>query len=225
MPKIIGDVAYDQDQEAPTTTYRFRWKTNVATDSIIYYTDNKGKKQSKSSPEFATNHELNVSDLADKSVYSFTVTGLDPHGTSLKYPYTTEITTPKDTRKPKISNLIVEIKSSGFGANQKAQAVVSWNTDEPSTTQVEYEQGISGNEYKNKSKTDIAYSTSHAVILSDLEPSKIYHLRAVSSDPSGNTGYSEDTTTITGKQQDSILDIIITSLQRSLGWIFKIFGE
>jgi len=225
MPKIDGTVAMDQDKEAPTTTYRFAWKTNIKTTSVIYYQNDKGEKQSKSSPDMVSDHSLAISNLSDQSVYSFEVTGVDEHGIALENSFKTNITTPKDTRAPKVSNMTVEVKSSGFGQTQKAQLVISWETDEPGTSQVEYDLGISGDSYANKSKTDPTYSTSHAVILADMEPSKIYHLRAISVDPSGNVGHSDDTTTITGKMQQSVLDIIVNSLERSLGWMFGMFNK
>lgn len=225
MPMIDGNVTSDQDKEAPTTTYRFSWKTNIKTSSVIYYTNSAGQKASASSPDMTTDHTLTIPNLADKSIYTFEVTGVDEHGLTVGNAYKTQIETPQDTRPPKISNLTVEVKSSGFGTSQKAQIVVTWQTDEPGTSQVEYDQGISGDSYANKSKTDQTLSTSHAVILADLEPSRIYHLRAISSDQSGNVGQSEDTTTITGKMQNSVLDIIMNSLQSSLGWIFGIFNR
>lgn len=225
MPKIEGGVKMEQDTEAPTTTYKFSWRTNVKTSSEIFYVDNKNKQQSKTSPDLTLDHEITVPSLADQSIYTFTITGTDENWNKVENPYINAVSTPKDSRPPKIFNLTVEVKSTGFGATQKAQLVVTWETDEPSSSQIEYEEGISGTEYKNKSKEDLAYSTSHAVILAELEPSKIYHLRAVSKDEAGNAGYSEDTTTITGKTQQSIIDIIVGSLQRSLGWLFKIFKQ
>ncbi len=223
MPKIDGNVTMDQDIEAPTTTYRFSWKTNVKTSSVVNYTNDKGKKESKTIPDLTLDHNVTVSNLADQSIYTFEVGGNDENWINVENPYTSQITTPKDSRAPKVTKLTVEVKSSGFGVTQKAQLVVTWETDEPSSSQVEYDLGISGGSYANKSKEDAALSTSHAVILAELEPSKIYHLRAVSKDASGNIGYSEDTTTITGKMQNSVLDIIINSLEKSLGWLFGIF--
>lgn len=225
MPKIVGAVTMDQDKDAPTTTYRFAWKTNIKTSSVVNFTNNKGRKESKTIPEMTIDHDVTVPSLADESIYTFEIGGTDENWINVEAPFTSEVTTPKDSRPPKVSNMTVEVKSSGFGATQKAQLVVSWQTDEPSTSQVEYDLGISGGSYANKSKEDAALSTSHVVILAELEPSKIYHLRAVSKDGSGNGGYSEDTTTITGKMQNSVLDIIINSLEKSLGWLFGIFGS
>ena len=225
MPNITAKgVQMDQDESSPTTAYRFSWETNIPTTSVIYYQDNKGKRLSQSNAEYVTQHELKIANLSDMSTYSFEVLGTDNYGNVVEVPFKADVTTPLDSREPVVSNMTVEIKSSGFGASQKAQIVITWETDEPATSQIEYSQGISGSEYSFKSKEDTALSTSHAVIVSELEPSKIYHLRAVSRDGAGNSGYSEDTTTITGKTQQSIMDIIMSSLERSLGWMFKIFN-
>jgi hypothetical protein len=223
MPVIDGNVQVDQNNDAPTTTYRFSWKTNVETTTVVYYQSTTTSKLSKSLPEYSLNHAIEISNLADMSTYSFEITGVDKNGITIGNAYKKDIATPKDSRPPKVSNLTVEVKSSGFGQTQKAQVVVSWETDELSTSQVEYAQGISGTEYNNKSKEDAALSNSHVVILSDLEPSKIYHLRAVSKDGSDNVGHSEDTTTITGKMQSSVMDIIVNSLEKSLGLVFSVF--
>ncbi|MFA4995569.1 MAG: fibronectin type III domain-containing protein [Patescibacteria group bacterium] len=223
MPAITNGVRSDQDTTAPTTTYRFSWETNVETTTIINYESSSGQKLSRSSADYTINHDLIIPDLADMSTYKFIVTGRDKYGNEIETPFTTSIDTPKDSRSPKISNMTIEVKSSGFGTSQKAQVVVTWETDEPGTSQVEYEQGISGSEYKNKSKEDAVLSTSHVVIVSELESNKIYHLRAISKDNAGNAGYSDDTTTITGKTQSSVIDIIVDSLQKSLSWIMGIF--
>jgi hypothetical protein len=193
----------------------------VPTSSNAVFSSSKGNlTQSKADLEIE--HVLRVENLSDQATYTITVSGRDQYGNLTEYT-ASSVTTPIDTRPPKISNLTVEVKASGVSSTQKAQIIVSWETDELATSQIEYSQGISGSDYSNKSQEDTAYSNNHVVILGELEPSKIYHLRSVSRDKAGNTGYSSDTTTITGKTQQSILDIIIGSLERSMGWIFSIF--
>lgn len=208
--------------DAASTTYDVIWSTNVPTSSNVVFSSSKGHI-TESKADLETQHSLRVKNLLDQATYTIIASGRDQYGNECTY-MASSVTTPVDTRSPKISNMIVEVKSSGFGETQKAQIIVSWETDEPATSQVEYAQGMSGTEYTNISKEDLAHSTSHVVILSELEPSKIYHLRALSRDMGGNRGYSEDTTTITGKIQDSVLDIIMNSLTQSLGWIFGIFS-
>jgi hypothetical protein len=220
MP-VVSDFRYET-VDAPTTTVKFTWKTNIATTSVATYQAGSGPVQSQSSADYKTDHELTVSNLEDKTSYILQARGVDEHGNTAESDKST-FTTPDDTRPPKLSGLTIEVRTSGFGTSQKAQVVVAWQTDEASTSQVEYSQGISGQDYNFKSKEDTALSTNHVVIVSDLEPSKIYHLRAISKDAAKNAGASEDTTVITGKVQKSVIDIIINSLDTSLGWLFKIF--
>lgn len=206
------------------STYKATWTTNIDTSSAIYYKkkDSTESYTSKSNPDMVKDHEIIIDNLEDQSEYTLYAQGRDQYGNEAKSD-TNTIVTPLDSRPPKLSNLTVEVKSSGFGEGQKASIIATWETDELTTSQIEYSQGIQGKEYAFKSKEDSALSTSHAVILSELEPSKIYHLRAVSKDRAGNQGFTEDTTVITGKIQKSVIDIIVSSLQRSLGWIFTAF--
>ena len=220
MP-LVSNFRFEPIADAPTTSLKFTWITNVETTSIVTYQAT-GGVQSKSDADYKINHELVVANLADKTTYVLVAKGTDRYGNSAESEKST-FTTPDDTRPPKISDLTVEVKSSGFGEGQKSQIIASWQTDEPASSQVEYAQGISGTEYSNKTKEDSALSLNHAVIVSELEPSKVYHLKAVSRDAAGNPGYSTDTTTITGKSQKSVIDIIIGSLEKNLGWLFRIF--
>ncbi|MCL5407381.1 MAG: DUF2341 domain-containing protein [Patescibacteria group bacterium] len=208
--------------DAPTTTVKFSWKTNVPTTTVATYQVGSDPLQSQSAADYKTDHEIIISNLEDKTSYVLQAKGVDEHGNMAESEKST-FTTPDDTRPPKLNGMTIEVRTSGFGQAQKAQVVVAWQTDESSTSQVEYSQGISGQDYSFKSKEDIALATNHVVIVSDLEPSKIYHLRAISKDAAKNAGISEDTTVITGKVQKSVTDIIINSLSSSLGWLFRVF--
>lgn len=219
---IVSQFGFEPVLDAATTTLKFGWKTNVPTTSIVTYQAPGSGSKSQSKAELDTNHEIIVSDLLDKSSYSLQARSVDAYGNTAVSDLVT-YTTPIDSRPPKVLNLTVEVKSVGFGAAQSAQLVVSWETDEAGSSQIEYGPGISSTEYATKTKEDGAMTTTHVVIASGLDPSKIYHLRAVSADASGNIGSSDDTTVITGKVQNSVLDIIMNSLQGSLGWFFTIF--
>lgn len=223
LPVIEGDLKVDQDTAAPTTTYRFRWTTNVDTTTIMYYTREGETAKSISKAEYAKEHDVTVSQLADQSKYSFEATGVDIYGNKVDNPLQSSVSTPQDSRAPVVSNLTIEIKSSGVSGSQKDQIVASWETDELASSQIEYGPGISGTDYGQKTKEDSALTNYHVVIVNELEPSKMYHLRVVSRDAAGNPGYSDDTTAITGKMQNSAIDLIINSLRKSLGWLSALF--
>jgi hypothetical protein len=217
-PSISG-LTYEPVTDAPTTTLKFNFKTNIPTTTIISYQINSANTKNQSNSDYQQDHEMIIHDLADASTYTFQAKGVDQYGNTVQSDKKT-FTTLNDTRPPKVSNLTIEVKATGFSDGQKAQVVASWQTDEASTSFIQYGQGISGSDYPNKTNEDAALTTNHVIILSQLDPNKIYHLRVASADKSGNIGYSPDTTTITGKIQSSVIDIIIAALKNSLWWLF-----
>jgi hypothetical protein len=219
----ISDLRFETANEEALTSIKVGWKTNVPASSAVTYVSDKAEKKESATSQFVTDHEIVIRGLVDQQTYQLQAISRDQFGNQATSDVNT-FKTPLDSRPPKINNMTTEVKASGISDAQKAQIIVTWETDEPATSQIEYGPGISGKDYPNKTKEDMAYSTSHVVIVSELDPSKIYHLRAVSHDNAGNLGASEDTTTITGKVQKSVIDIILNSLQRSLGWIFGAFG-
>lgn len=70
-------------------------------------------------------------------------------------------------------------------------ATISWTSDEPATSQVEY--GLT-NSYGNFSALNSTLDTSHSVTLTGLSPVTTYHYRVRSRDSVGNLGTSGDNT-------------------------------
>ncbi len=120
-------------------------------------------------------------------------------------------TTAVDTRPPKVYDLEVTSEIVGSGDTATAQLVVSYKTDEPTTSQVEYGEGTSQN-YGQKSQEDTILSNNHIVIISGLTPSKVYHLRAISKDKEGNIGYSIDKVVVTSASSENAFDLAINNL-------------
>jgi hypothetical protein len=71
-------------------------------------------------------------------------------------------------------------------------ATVTWTTDEPADSQVEY--GTASGNYSNSSPLDETDVTSHSVTLSGLAASTTYYYRVKSRDPSGNLATSAEQT-------------------------------
>lgn len=84
-----------------------------------------------------------------------------------------------DQTPPVISDLKVAVR-------QRGTAVISWKTNEPSTTQVEY--GITA--LDNASPLVSTLSTRHSVTLQNLQPGVTYIYRVLASDASGNLAVS-----------------------------------
>lgn len=87
-----------------------------------------------------------------------------------------------DSTPPLISN----VGSSNITASG---STISWSTDEPATSQVEYGPG---SPYGSTTALDSALATTHSVNLVGLTPATAYHFRAKSLDEAGNAGYSPD---------------------------------
>ena len=130
-------------------------------------------------------------------------------------------TTATDTRPPALSNVQVNtaIIKNEAGENS-AQITVSWDTDEPTTSQVEFGEGT-GTTYAQSTQQDSNLTFNHLVVISGLSPSKVYHLRAISNDAAGNIGTSIDTVTITPKATDNALDLVISNLQQIFGFLIN----
>ena len=161
---------------------------------------------------------MELSDLRDETVYELYVTGSDAYGNEAKSD-TNTYTTPLDTRPPEITKVAFESSNVGLDKQDTAQIAVSWETNEDSTSMVEYGEGVSGDQYTNKSVEDKTMSKSHLVIVGDLIPSKPYHFRVTSVDKGNNTGTSPDNTVISGETPKSVLAIILQSLKNAFGWI------
>ena len=87
-----------------------------------------------------------------------------------------------DTTDPAVSAI-----SSGTPGN--TSATITWTTDEPSYTQVEY--GLSSS-YSASSTLDATMVTSHSVSLTGLSAGTEYHYRVISGDYSENEAQSSD---------------------------------
>lgn len=206
-----------------STAATIGWKTNVPTDSTVDY-GGKELNLSQGSSANVTDHEVTLVSLVPATKYYFSIRIRDAYGNTITSP-PTDFTTIIDTTGPVIRDMKSETSiitdSSG---NSKAQAIVSWSTDEPSTAQVKYAQGVvAGNDYPLSTTEDTNLSTSHVVIISNLQPSATYHMKLVSKDTSGNISVSDDYTVLTLNQDKSLLQYIIQILEERFSWL-KGFG-
>jgi len=102
------------------------------------------------------------SSLQEEDTRSFSI-NIVPEGTDIDPPVITDIT------------------ASNITANS---ATISWQTNEPATSQVEY--GTSPS-YGNQTEKDTTLKIAHSVSLSDLAPNTLYHYKVVSEDEAGNS--------------------------------------
>jgi chitodextrinase len=97
---------------------------------------------------------------------------------------TTTNPTPTDTTPPTLSGITA-------GSVTTSGATVSWTTNEPSDTQVDYGTTLS---YGNSTTLNSSLVTSHSQTLSSLSPDTLYHYRVRSRDAAGNLAVSSDYT-------------------------------
>ena len=145
--------------------------------------------------------------------------GKDAAGNEAIYPVQ-KVKTAVDFRPPEILNMEVEATILGVGDEAKAQIIISWDTDEPATTQVEYSEGT-GINYGQSTQEDPALTTNHTVTITGLAPAKIYHLRALSKDKTNNNGKSGDYVVVTPKSTKDALNLVIDSLSKTFKFLKK----
>jgi hypothetical protein len=129
---------------------------------------------------------------------------------------------PADTAPPVIKNVSTLSETD-------TSAVISWTTNEPSSSHVDYGTTI---EYGLTATSD-ELTSAHSITLSGLEPNAAYHYRVKSKDEAGNEAYSGDNTFFTA-QEKSPYSLELLSLEwgrRSedisfgSGGVFSIEGE
>jgi len=218
VPKV-SNVKIQQLVDMANATLRLVWLSNADISSIVTYypTANPERAIDNIKLTMTKRHEAILRDLVDNTEYSILIKGRDIAGNEAKSEVI-KVTTASDIRSPEIQNMSVESTIVGVGDEAKAQIVISWDTDELSTTQVEYAQGT-GTAYGQTTQEDTNLTTNHIVTITSLTPSKIYHLRAISKDKASNIGYSFDTVVITPKSTKDALNLVIENLSKTFGFL------
>lgn len=219
MPRI-SNVTFEQQHDTATSALKVSWDSNVPTTStVLTYEGASTTATEASSSTLSTKHSMIITNLKDNTIYRMVAQGRDAYG-NLAVSDSNRVTTAYDTRPPAVANIVTESTTSGYGTDTMAQVIISWDTDEPATSQVEYSEGITGDTYSMSTAKDNSLSTSHVVILRNLKPSSSYYFRVVSADASANTTKSTAGNALTGFIQSSVLDTVLKSLRGAFGWLF-----
>jgi hypothetical protein len=120
--------------------------------------------------------------LAYGADYNIAIDACDMKGNCMATSYKFTTVAP-DTTPPVISNITATATS--VGAN------VSWNTNEPATSLVDY--GLTTS-YELGTVEATSLKTSHAMQITGLQSGKLYHYRVRGTDAQGNTGQSAGNT-------------------------------
>ena len=170
------------------------WTTDEAADSQVEYgtTASYGSATALAGA-LVTSHAVSVTGLTAATVYHYRVKSHDAAGnlaTGNDLSFTTAAV--PDTTAPTLSAVAA---SAGVQT-----ATVTWTTDEPADTQVEYGTTTA---YGATSTLAAGLVTSHAVNLAALTPATLYHYRVKSRDAAGNLATGTDHSFTTSAAPDA----------------------
>ena len=219
-PRLF-DINFSQIRGTAQPSVLVSWNSNTEVSTVVSYyeSSNSNIVKDETNPNLikGVNRAI-LRSLNPETNYAMVIKARDKVGNEVVsdiYQFTTAI----DTRPPAISSLKVEsVVPAKSGQSTGAQIIVSWNTDKPSTSQVEFGEGTNGN-YSQKTQEETTLKQNHLVVISDLTPSKVYSIRALSRDKAGNIGKSSGNNTLTPKAVDSALDIVITILSDAFSFL------
>jgi hypothetical protein len=128
------------------------------------------------------------------------------------------VRTPIDKEGPKILNVKADIMPMGE-SDTSATVIVSWTTDKPATTKVEYDEGVVGTNFSKASTEDETLNKSHTVIIKDLPSATTHRFRIVAKDKRGNETKSNNYNFLTPSQEKSIWQLIVKTLEETFSWV------
>ena len=219
LPQIL-DYSFKRITENSITV---TWKTNTLSNSQVRYTpfangdlvSADAKTQGK--PEFVKDHEVTVANLPSNTNFLIEISSADVTSASASKVIGT-IRTTVDEKTPVISK--VRSESTIFpGKTERTQTLIYWETDEPSTSQIFWKEGVGKGDLTEFSKLDQEYTTSHVMVITSFKPGAVYRFQVESADPSNNKGRSTDFTILTPKKGETVIDLIITNFQDIFGFL------
>jgi hypothetical protein len=175
------------------STAVIEWETDEPSNSMVRYdTDSRSAWADYLSNEndagMVTSHTVTLTGLTANQTYYFMVGSTDAFGNgpdtsttdnnpSVQQNFTTDLT--PDTNAPVISSVTV-------AGTSNTTAIITWTTDEPSNSMVQY--GTSSSTWGNylSSENDAGMVTSHTVTITGLTGGNTYYFRVGSNDASSN---------------------------------------
>jgi len=153
------------------------WQTNEVANSEVEYGTAITYGLRASDPSYTMLHSVMLDGLTPSTDYHARVKSTDVfgNGPTVSGDITFRTKDLADTEPPRVTNIQV----SGVTATG---ATITWTTDEPSTSRVEY--GTTG--AYGQSASSQMHVNNHTVTLSNLSADTTYHFRVFSTDPSGN---------------------------------------
>ena len=165
-------------------TATITWTTDEPANSQVDYgTDSGSLTLTASSASLVTTHSITLTGLSPSTTYYFRVTSADASGNSATSP-ASQVQPASfvsgDTTPPVISAVTATAGAGGI-------ATVTWTTDEPANSRVDY--GTDSNSL-TLTASSASLVTTHGITLTGLSPSTTYHFRVTSADAFANSATS-----------------------------------
>lgn len=183
-PPVIQKVSLSDITEASAI---ITWQTDKPATSQVMVWDSDVSVSTELDATLVSNHSIKLNNIKPDTKYQFTVISKDKRGNEAKLEI--ELITPPQPYTP--PPVISEVEISNI---TDVNATITWQTDKPATSQVEYGET---NSYSLITPPNEELINSHSITLAGLKPNIPYHFRVKSEDASGNEAISEDQTFIT----------------------------
>jgi hypothetical protein len=215
-------------QITDSETATFKWVTNKEADSAVRFAPYRGNvlaiDQSKTIRDNSLSviHEITITEFEAGTFYDIELVSIDSLGNMA-----TEIIPRFSTSEDDLPPIISHIKADStvfLDRSNKIQTIISWLTNEPSTSRVYYQEGVHGGDINLAEKTELNtnYTKEHVMVITKFKPGIVYSFRVESIDSGGNTSISNVHTFMTAKQKESIIQIILRILEETFSWMKRI---
>lgn len=205
----------------------FKWITNLPTSAQIKYTPYRNNtfmvEEAKIKKDSAISivHEITLDDLEAGVTYEIELSGKD-----IKDKLITKSIPSFSTSEEDLPPIIYQVKTESTispGKSTKIQTIVFWMTNEPATSRVYYEKGISSDEVlKESTSLDNSFTKKHVMIITQFDPGAVYRFKVESMDSGGNVSLSDTFSVLTPHQQETVFQVIMKNIEKTFNWVGKI---
>ena len=170
-----------------------------------------------------TSHSFLLENLDSDTIYRIEVYGVNAKGNTLEAAESLAVRTGRDIIPPTITGLKIE-SALLPGRTDLVQTAISWTTDEPATSIVEFQEGATrtGDTLEQKESVGDVVTTRHSIVVTKFRPGGIYQIRVVSKDEAGNIASSPIRMIVTPRQSESIFDVVIQNFEDSFQFVRKL---
>jgi chitodextrinase len=201
------------------TDATLNWTTDFPTKTELSLTNAvTGEVTNILDESYVKEHTVVLPDLQVSTAYTVALKAVDNDGnisTASVLPFSTVLS----REAPKVSN--VRISTALIpNQSQKAQTIISWETDKPATSRVFFAEGLA-TELNQSTTLQDALVKDHIIVTTALSPGSAYTLKVQSGDSGGNVTDSDRYSILTPKLPESVLDLIFGNLNKTFGFLKK----